>query len=319
MSLAADALQPQLVRALISLSGRAPFFHLADVITDAPGAGYDLDFDASAAAIRIDFREPTFVGAAFAGDASRFAGACFTSLTAIAAAIEQAPSTAWGLVRLYYAAFYGSHSLLRLLGQSCSMVDGRHISKLRALAAAHSTPVPFTMGAGLYHCVLNAGQTGFSMTSAAGRVGGAHEAFWEIFNAFLSEATEDVLKGYLAPADARAVFAKLEALRRILRRGAGASWLSAVRNQIQYRHRYGVWPPMSVNSSQRSAFSRLAEQWKRDPMDIDIDPPPSGDLPAFIAACAFLTALCRSLLSRLSERSSAGARSFARPLLLMAS
>jgi len=44
MSLAADALQPHIVRGLISLSGRAPLTRLADVITDAPRAGYDLDF-----------------------------------------------------------------------------------------------------------------------------------------------------------------------------------------------------------------------------------------------------------------------------------
>jgi hypothetical protein len=40
MSLAADALQPHIVRGLLSLSGRAPWTRLADVITDGPRAGY---------------------------------------------------------------------------------------------------------------------------------------------------------------------------------------------------------------------------------------------------------------------------------------
>lgn len=317
MSLAADALQPQLVRALISLSGRARLFHLADVITDGPRAGYDLDFDAAAAAIRIDFREPTYIAAALAGDASRFAAASFTSLSSIGPALEQSESLAWGLVRLYYGAFYGGHTVLRLLGQSCSMVEARHTSKLRALAAALGNPVPFDLNSGLYHCTLNAGETGFSMVSVGSRIGGAHEVFWQIFDGFLSQATEEVL-GHLAPDDARTVFAKLEALRRIYRRGAGASWLSAIRNQIQYRHIHGVWPPLSVNRNQRAALARLAGQWTRDPMNIDIDAPVAGDLGAFVSACAFTVALCKAILSRLSERSSAGAQSFARPLLALA-
>lgn len=317
MSLAADALQPQLVRGLVSLSGRAPFFHLADVITNAPRTGFDLDFDVEATAIRIDFRERDYIASAIAGDAVRFASACFASLNTITAALEEGATLAWGLVRLYYAGFYGGHSVLRLLGQSCSMVDARHTSKIRSLASALGGPPPFEITSGLYHCVLNPAQTGLSMVYARGRVGGAHEVFWEIFDRFLSEATEEVLVGRLAPEDARAVFAKLEAARRIFRRGAGASWLSAIRNEIQYRHLHGVWPPLSVNRTQRHTLSRLAIQWTRDPMDIDIESPPGGALGAFVSACAFNAALCRAILMRIADRSFAGGRSFARsPLQL---
>lgn len=302
MSLAADALQPQLVRELISLSGRANFYHLADVITDAPRAGFDLDFDPTESAIRIDFRDRNCVAAAVAGDATRFASACFTSLAGIAAALEQASTLPWGLVRLYYAGFYAGHCIIRLLGQSCSMIEARHMSKLRALASALGTTPAFDLNSGLYHCTVNAGQTGFSMVYSRGRLSGSHEIFWDIFDRFLSNATEEVLLGHLSPPDARSVFAKLEAVRQIFRRGVGASWLSQVRNEIQYRHLRGVWIPSSVNKTQRSALSRLAAQWARDPMDIDLETPPAGDLGAFIVACAFNAALCRSLLERIAER-----------------
>ncbi len=312
MSLIADALQPQLVRELIALSGRTPSIRLADVITDAPGAGYDLDFEVATGAIQIDFRERQFIAIAIAGDASRFAGACFTSLNSIVAALDAPDTLAWALVRMYYAAFYGGHAILRLLGQSCSQLEGRHVTKLRALSTALGRPPPFAVGAGLYHCTLNPGQTGLSMTHAHGRVGGAHEIFWEIFDSFLSESTDEVLLGHLSPSDAVSVFAKLEALRRIYRRGAGASWLSAIRNEIQYRHARGVWPPPTVNRTGRGSLSRLAGQWTRDPMLIDIEVPPGGDLGAFVAACAFTSALCRTVLARVAERSSAGSLSFAR-------
>lgn len=315
MSLAADALQPQLVRALISASGRAQTRHMADVLIAPLGAGYDLEFDAITNEIRVDFRETSHVGTAICGDAARFAGAAFTSVTLISAALEQPATLAWGLVRLYYAAFYSGHSLLRLLGKSCSYLEPTHITKLRSLASALGTPATFDTPAGLYFWQLNSGQTGFSMSRAGGRVGGAHEVFWEVLDVFLSEATEEVLVGRLTPSDGRAVFQKIEAFRRITRKRTGASWLSAVRNEIQYKHALGVWAPTTVNRTSRGVLSRLATQWERDPMEIDIDSPPAGDLGMFVIAAAFMVALCKAMISRISERSSVGARSFARPLL----
>ncbi len=317
MSLTADALQPQLVRGLITLRGRPATTRLADVITNPPGAGFDLDFDAASSVIRIDFREPEFIASAISADASRFAGACFTSIHSVAPALERPESLAWGLVKMYYAAFYGGHSLLRLLGRSCSQLEGRHITKIKVQAAAREIPTPFNFGAGLYNCSLNAAQTGLNMSIAGGRVGGAHEAFWEILDQFFSEVTEQTLTGNLGRSDALAVYGKLEALRSIYRKGAGASWLSAIRNEIQYRHARDVWQPATISRDARSNLSRLASQWVRDPMNIDVEVTPGGDLGAFTAACAFTAALCRVVLARVADRSSAGANSFARhPLRL---
>jgi hypothetical protein len=204
-----------------------------------------------------------------------------------------------------------------LLGRSCSYLDSAHASRLRQLAAALGNTPPFDISAGLYSVVLNAPQTGLTMTQARGRVGGAHETFWELFGQFLSEATEDVLLGRLAPADARAVFLKLYHLKQILSRGAGASWLSVVRNDVQYRHAFGVWPPATVNRASRGVLARLAQQWSRDPMEIDVENPPATDLGAFVIASAFIVALCKAMFSRVAERSTAGNLSFARqPLLL---
>lgn len=318
MSAAADALQPQLVRELLNLRGRGHPRYIMDVIVKSPKAGYDLDFDAGATSVRIDFREPTFLGASVGGDASRFAAAAFSSANGVAAAINDADSLSWGLLRLYYSAFYAGHAVIRFLGRSCSYLESIHIAKIRSLAIALGSPPPFQIAAGLYTCTLNATQTGFELVQARGRVGGAHEAFWELFDRFLSEATEDVLKNRIAPADARNVFLKLQGLRRILARGgAGASWLSAVRNDIQYRHARGVWVPPTLNRDSRGVLHRIADQWLRDPMQIELDAPAGGDLGAFVTACTFILALCRVILGRVAQASTAGANSFARPALAL--
>lgn len=317
MSAVADAMQPQLVRELLNLRGRKHPRYILDVIVDGPKAGYDLSFDAGTKSISIDFREPTFLGAAVGGDASRFAAAAFSSAKGAAAAINDADALSWGLLRLYYSAFYAGHAILRFMGRSCSYLETPHIAQIRRLAIALGMPPPFQINAGLYACTLNAAQTGFYFAQARGRVGGAHEAFWELFQEFLSEATEDVLRNRIAPADARNVFLKLEGLRRILARGRGASWLSAVRNEIQYRHARGVWAPPTINRTNRGVLFRIADQWLRDPMDIELDMPAGAELGAFVTASTFILGLCRVILGRLAEGSTAGASSFARPALAL--
>ena len=316
MSLAADALQARLVTALLDLSGRADAFHLPDLVTSTK-SGFDLVFDAAALAVRLDFRDSGYLGRKIGGDACRFASASFLSMHELAPAVSGAQTVAWSLIRLYYAAFYAGHAVLRLLGESCSYLDGNHIKKIRELGTARGNPPPFPLGTGAYHVVLTPGQTGLELVKAGSRTSGAHEIFWSIFDNFLTSVSAAAIVGHLTPNDGRFVFLKLEAFRDITKGASGASWLSTVRNEIQYRHERGVWSPATVNKSGRAVLARVSLQWLRDPMDIDLELPPGGDLGRFIAACTFLVALCRAVLVRISERSAVGHRSFARiPLQL---
>jgi hypothetical protein len=315
MSVVVDALQPIIVRGLFSLRGRALVANLPDVITTVRKAGFDLDF-VDSEDVRVDFRDRALVAEAIGGDASRFAVAAFVSLSCLPE-LANVNGFAWELIKLYYAAFYAGHCILRLVGQSCSNLDGTHIDRLQELAAAIDPAQPFPLSRGLHHCVLHASQTGFSIKKARIPSGGDPAAFWKIFSTFLAAHDESVLHGHLAPSDARYVFLKLSALRAILSShgSIGGNWLSRVRNDLQYRHGFNAWPPSSMKQSKRDLFSRLAVQWKNDPMGIELDYPPGNDLGQFVSACAFLVSLCRVLWERLSSLSTQGAHYFAnRPL-----
>lgn len=317
MSLAADALQSSVVHVLFSLNGRTAHCNLADVITPGRRAAFDLDFDDAAKTIKIDFRAADYIGSAIAGDALRFASAAFVSAKGIGESIEDRSSLPWAMIRLYYGAFYAGHGVLRLLGQSCSYLDREHITRLQLLAAGYGLSPGFTIQRGLYHCTMNTNQTGLNLSQAGGASGGAHETFWAVFDRFLAGATAKILTGPLTPADAQKVFAKLDALRSILRSsGSGSSWLSAMRNDIQYRHGLGVWEPPSIKKKGRFELARLARQWARDPMAVDIELPP-GSLQRFVVTCAFVISLCRALLTRITERASGGGLSFARACLAL--
>lgn len=115
MSLAADALQPYIVREFTSLAGRSRITMLTDIIVSETAA-YDLTFDNVEESITIDFRDPQTVIDALAGDCCRFSFASFQTISPVAAEIAQRDNVAWSLVKVYYAAFYAGHALIRIFG-----------------------------------------------------------------------------------------------------------------------------------------------------------------------------------------------------------
>lgn len=88
---------------------------------------------------------------------------------------------------------------------------------------------------------------------------------------------------------------------------SSASWLSNVRNAVQYRHTHGVWFPFQLLKSDRRILSRLAGRWDGDPLAIPLTTGSCGDLGAFVAGCTFVVAFfCRSLIARIAERGKRG-------------
>lgn len=318
MSLAADALQPLIVRGLIAFGGRPEIMTIPDVLT-IRRAAYDLDFDATDQSILVDFRDSETILRAVAADASRLSSASFQSISNIGTEALDRDMLVWSLIKLYYAAFYSGHSLIRLLGEGCSFFDQQHVTRIKTYASAIGRTPPFAIEGGLYRCIVSPNSTGLRCLKAHAGTGGTHESFWGLFSERLKNISEEVLRGALAAADAQAVFGQLEALRNIIRRHGRYSWLSAIRNEIQYRQQHGVWFPLKVNRKDRQFLSRKVGQWNGDPMLIDLDPKGTNVLGVFASACVFVVSLCLALLTRIADRSPAGNRSFVRfgPLALL--
>src|ERR1700678_2287839 len=119
MSVAADFLAPLVVRDLHGLYGRSSFLSIPDAII-SPTAAYDLAFDKASGAIVADFRDPEATAAMMAGDACRLASAAFQTLASVDSELSERDNVAWGLVKLYYGAFYAGNALIRLFGESGS-------------------------------------------------------------------------------------------------------------------------------------------------------------------------------------------------------
>lgn len=308
MSLAADALQPYLVKEFVSLSGRAKTATLTDLIV-ADTIGYNLAFDDNDQSITIDFRDQEPVIDALAGDCCRFSFASFQTVSRLSVETEERDTVAWSLVKAYYAAFYAAHALIRLTGESCSFFDRQHTARIVQLGNAYGLQRSFGIDSGLYHCVLSPNATALKCIRIRSSVG-IHEAFWNVFGAKIDSLAQAVLAGNLPTIDAQTTFAQLEKLTNILARRGGFSWLSNVRNDLQYRQHHGVWFPARLKKSEKQSLGRIIARWSDDPMTIDLDTIRFGLLGDFMAACTFIVALCHALLDRIAERSTAGVKSF---------
>jgi hypothetical protein len=304
MSLIADALQPLIVPGILAIRGRMELSSFADAIM-SPRAAYDLDFDDLNQRMLFDFRDPGFLTTATAADCCRFSGSAFQTVSSITDVSFDKDSMPWELIKFYYSAFYAGHAIIRLLGESCTFFDGRHISRIDSFGKTIGRTPGFRIDTGLYRCTIASSTTKLTCTKLTG---GTHESFWKVFGERLGTATDDVLRGPLVPTDAQAVFGQLAAFALLVKRHGSYRWLSTLRNDIQYRHRYELWYPSGIGQRDRQTLSRLISQWKLDPMIMSPDAA-HGDLGEFILTCAFIVALCRVLIIRIMENSPRG-RSF---------
>jgi hypothetical protein len=309
VSLLADALQPHFTPGVITVAGTVSH-GMRDIVID-PRRGFTIERDDTGPYL-LDFRDPSVVYDAVAADCSRLASASFQSLGALADESAPRPPLAWNMVKLYYAAFYAAHATLRLLGRSCTQLDSQHIERLRRLIDILGVTGPHDIAVGLFQFVpTTAGIVQcFRISRAAG---GSHEIFWRAFGEHIDATADKILSSASLPSkDAQRAFLRLKEYTAALhtRSGAGYNWLSAVRNEVQYRQNHGVWFPLRISRRDRSVLGRIRQQWLRDPMEIDLRPSGGGELGPFVATCAFTAALCRALLQRVSERSPVRRRCF---------
>jgi hypothetical protein len=299
------------MRGLFALDGRVSGGTLADLITDA-GQAYDLDFDNGKKCILIDFRDSRPVVGAIASDCCRLGTAALQSVSSLEREMVEKDSVAWGIIKIYYAAFYAANAIIRVLGDSCSYFDTSHVSRLKSFSAAIGKSPSFSLDSGLYHCSSSVSATGLSCIRVRGAVGGAHESFWKIFQDRLSLLSEQVLEGPLTIAEAQAVFYQLDSLRHLISDLGTRSHngLSDVRNALQYKHQFGAWFPVKMRKRQCEGLARLTSHWTMDPMRVVVPRKAEDPISGLVSACVFIISLWRALLLRLAERSSAGTKSF---------
>lgn len=310
MSIIADALQPYVPGPVLNAAGPLEKTAASDMLILGK-AGYHITYNPDDSFL-LDYHVADPIVYALSCDCSRFTCAAFQSLGAFSAEHCTRISLPWDLIKLYYAAFYAGHAILRFIGQSCSYLSDSHVRRVNALLAATLPSPSPTIVAGLYHGRLAGNSTQLHLRKVGARFGGSHEDFWRVFAQSMQDVSQGILAGPLAEADAQQVFAKLDEFVGLLRQRGAYGRISTIRNELQYRHGYEGWLPSSMPKSHQAELVTLGCQWRMDPMGMRLSSGRLGDLGEFTSVCAFLVGVCRSLAQRVAERSSARSRSFLR-------
>jgi hypothetical protein len=234
-------------------------------------------------------------------DYERFALSSLESLLFCTLQAARPQAIGWPTSKLYYAAFFGAHAMMRATGEAVLRVESAQATRITNIASIFDPDV--TVNTGTYLCGLTQKpQISIDLTvTKLDEAGGAHEQFWKCFYIFLDQLAKDVTKEN--EPEATALAAEISDIRGILSAGGlgGGTWLSAMRNQLTYQHRFGVWFPFQNSSGE--AVEYVNQLRMKDSLAVRRDYNVSRDpLLAFCACCHVIALVSADVMIGLCRR-----------------
>jgi hypothetical protein len=162
-------------------------------------------------------------------------------------------SISWALIRTYYASFYAAHACLKAVGQFVTRLENKttDIIQKEALIYYPSSVKPY---ASEYHVTYDIGSKRLSFKQLdKSKGGGYHERFWYIFNEFIDIGLESPLKSQTIYQD-EILF--VQSLKDNVNKNGAPTWLSAMRNHINYHLPMDLWFPYD-NKHKRNFYENI--------------------------------------------------------------
>jgi len=256
----------------------------------------------------IQVRDPEAFLSALAADINRTSSAAFESISYATKNALLPKSTAWILIKSYYAAFFAAHALLRMLGTAFVNLEQPQARSINRIARVYNQSLE-DVSAGTFVCNYLAPNREIHWHRVDSSAGGAHEKFWTFFRKSVDDLGTRVLNSKTGvTADNQQVSAKLAELVDNLcyESCPQGNWLSVVRNRVNYKHQFGAWYPYSGQKPFGAVEERLAKNWAQDPMSINLASHGDKNLRRFQETCSFILGCCRELASDMATRCSTG-------------
>jgi hypothetical protein len=305
MALFADIFRPFWQPGLNDVSG-ATIKDLAGWISDEE---YQIYQPISATDFSLQVYDIDPFNRALATEITRIGIAMLETLHGVQSSGAQA-SIAWALIQRYYAAFFASHVLMRMMGRGCGSIGREQCASLTKVCKLWGTAPCGNFSSGLYRFEFDHLSSSFLGTSLTGS---PHEAFWAIFDARIKVIADDLLsKGSVATMDDRSkqlASDKLTQLRNNLshfKHVRQSAWLTNIRNGINYDHKWSTWWPYSDQPKYYSKLKSLSGSWRNAAAAIELDSFRDEDMLRFQATCNFILSICRENMLDMSERCSSG-------------
>lgn len=241
-------------------------------------------------------------------DCNRFSMSCFESAIKIEESNILPKSLSWLLVKLYYSAFYSGHYILRILGYSLSQLEKGVTNEIEKIADLYGNKNGVELQKGFYQIDFSdrSNTIKCNKTIKTGE-DGSHGAMWKLLSQKIAFISNDILSQNRST-DYQIISTKLADLNANLHfmGSNNGGWLSRVRNDINYKHKYGTWFPYSDYQRYYSELENYLHDWKDDPLKIELSNLAGKELVRFISTCQFLIGTARAISIDMSQRCSCG-------------
>jgi hypothetical protein len=195
-----------------------------------------------------------------------------------------------------------------MLGISCSQINHQQAASVYEIASIFGATNGQPVSQGYYKCQYETPLKKLRCEKINAVGGGVHESFWAVFKDEMKVLSNRVLTTNGIRTNQQQVSIKLRELCDNLCHAqcGNGSWLSFMRNEINYRHRMSAWFPYREYKKYYDRLYRVSETWESDPMDINLRFEYGRDPMNFLMTCVFIISLCRVLTTDMAERCSSG-------------
>lgn len=243
-----------------------------------------------------------------AQDCNRFGTAALESILKAGEQAYMPKSLSWIIIKLYYSAFYSGHLLLRLLGISLTQLEKRATSMIENIAEVYGVRNGITIEKGFYICNYSDRSNSLIFEKAI-KTGedGSHGTMWKILSSKLRFISNDLLV-INKSTDSQTVSVKIsELLDNLNYMGCNnGSWLSKIRNDINYKHLHGTWFPYANYEKYYPEIHNHINDWKKDPLSIELKNLSGKEMLRFVSSCTFLLSTVISIVQDMEKRCSTG-------------
>lgn len=154
---------------------------------------------------------------------------------------------AWRLIKLYYSAFFSAAVISRLMG-SC-MVHLNDDEKIMVSKRCQANSLVFKVPSNLHVRLLDDCKIRVKRIDQP-----THEGTWRLYCENLSEAIARASKEMALNRETQSVILKLEDTRKLHFSNSVPSYLSQIRNEINYRQMHGCWISTGGSANPREIF-----------------------------------------------------------------
>jgi hypothetical protein len=245
---------------------------------------------------------------ALAADINKTTVACYESICHVVPNTQFPRSSAWMIIKAYYAAFFAAHAILRMLATPYTNLDKAQAASINKIAKLYGAEVLDSVAAGSYVFSYDAAKQKITWRRIESS-GGVHETFWTFFNRRIKELSDDLLRlGTGSLLENQRVSMKLAELSVNLCHDScpKGSWLSVMRNAVNYKHSHGAWYPYPGQASHGQMVSQRKGAWLSDPMTINLSVPGTTNVRRFQDTCNFIISACRVLSLDMAARCPTG-------------